>query len=319
VPEPQRAEQMVEEVRCSRVVHRWWVRPLAAMAAVTMVLSSCNREAPKAETEVVEDQLGLDLEGMLARQARIENLIRDCMKAQGFEYVPIDPHAQRAELVGVPDMSEEDFAKQHGYGITTLYEQRRKQQEKLGPNEAIRAALSEPERATYDRALFGDHPDATFADAVDTGDFSRLGGCTKQATEKVFGGAGVVQSIQQKLDELDERILADARMVDAIDEWSKCMRADGYPFEDPEEVDTFLMRKLDTIVGPSERAGESGGQPAYDKAALASLQREEVAIYAADIECEERRIAPVEDKVRAEYEQAFREQNADLISKVPPP
>lgn len=49
------------------------------------------------------------------------------MKAQGFDYVPVDPRAQRAALVGTADLSEEDFDKQFGYGITTLYEQYQRQ------------------------------------------------------------------------------------------------------------------------------------------------------------------------------------------------
>jgi hypothetical protein len=37
----------------------------------------------------------------------------------------------------------------------------------------------------------------------------------------------------------------------------------------------------------------------------------------ADTECEEEHVEAVEDKVAVEYEQAFREQNSSLLSKVP--
>ena len=40
---------------------------------------------------------------------------------------------------------------------------------------------------------------------------------------------------------------------------------------------------------------------------------------AADVKCEAKNIDDVELKIRKEYEATFREQNADLISKVPPP
>lgn len=310
----------VSEARRSRPVYRPWVRGLGAAAALAVTASvSCGRGASQADTDpmgIVEDALGFTTEGMLARQARAENLIRDCMKEQGFEYVPTDPEAQRNELLGVQGMSEEDFERQYGYGITTLYEQRRQQQEKPGPNAAFRAMLSEADQAAYDRALFGDDPDATLADAMDTGEFSRLGGCTKQAADQIFGGSDVVRTLTQKLDELDEAILADARMVEAIKAWSKCMRDAGYDLADPEQVDVVLTKRLEAIVGPAEASGDPD---AYDKAALAALQREEVAMVNADLLCEERRIVPVEMKVRAEYEQEFRKKNADVLTKVPAP
>jgi hypothetical protein len=241
------------------------------------------------------------------------------MKAQGFDYVPVDPVAQRAALVGRTGLSKEDFEKQFGYGITTLYEQRR-QQAVTGPNAAIRNQLGEADRKAYDRALYGDDPTATVADALDTGDFTRLGGCLKQATDEVFGGADVVQSLQAKLKELDERILADPRMVQAVARWSQCMSSEGFSgLQKPEQVDEVLQEKLRNVVGSPEevRASGVGGEPAYDRAALAALQREEVAMVTADISCEKRHISPVEDKVAAEYEAAFREQNAALIARVP--
>ena len=260
----------------------------------------------------VEEQVGLDGDAVLERQARAENLIRNCMKAQGFDYVPVDPVQQQAQLVGSTGLSQADFEKQYGYGITTLYEER--QQAALGPNETIRSALDPAGQAAYDHALYGDDPTATFAVALDTGDFTRLGGCLKKATEAVFGGAEVLQTLQTKLDELDDRILADPRMVKAIAAWSKCMHGRGFDLEEPEQVDTTLKTQLDAIVGPSTQP-----LPDYDRAALAALQREEVHMVHADVACEEQHIEPVEAGVRAEYEAEFRKRNADLLNKVPPP
>ena len=82
----------------------------------------------------------------------------------------------------------------------------------------------------------------------------------------------------------------------------------------PDEVDTILHDKLEAIVGPPESP-----KPDYDKGALSALQNEERAIVAADVKCEAKNIDDVELKIRKEYEATFREQNADLISKVPPP
>jgi len=77
-------------------------------------------------------------------------------------------------------------------------------------------------------------------------------------------------------------------------------------------------KKLEEIVGsPGESAGTDGAEAEYDKAALAALQKEEVAMVKADLECEEEHVEEVENKVALEYEQSFREENSALLSKVP--
>ena len=168
------------------------------LACALAGLAGCGDNGGTAEQDAaekeqtLEEQIGLDDErGIGLKQAAAENLIRDCMKTQGFDYVPQDPAAQEAALLGGQALSKEDFEKQYGYGITTLYEQRRKLAV-AGPNKAYRDALSEADRKAYDKALHGDDPTATFFDALDSGDYSRLGGCLKTATDQVFGGADVL-------------------------------------------------------------------------------------------------------------------------------
>lgn len=288
-------------------------RSLVAMAvSATLVIllgSACGKASTTAK---VEDQIGLDQQGIIARQVKIEDLIRDCMKAQGFEYVPADPVAQRTGLTGQSGFNADDFEKVYGYGITTLYEQRRNLP--ADPNTAIRNRLSAVDQAAYARALSGEFADATFAIAADTGDYSRLGGCTRLATEAAFGGPDVLQNLAAKLDELDQRIVADPRLQKAVAKWSECMRSAGYDLPRPDDVDVVLQKRLDAIVGPAnDRRAD------YDGAALATLQHDEVAMVAADKDCERRHIQKVEDGVRAEYEVTFREQNAGLLDKVVKP
>ena len=121
-----------------------------------------------------------------------------------------------------------------------------------------------------------------------------------------------LESLTAKLDELDERIVADPRMVDAIDGWAQCMRRAGYPLADPDEVDVVLQARLEEIVGPPDAPN-----PDFDRRALLALQGEEVAMVTKDIACEEQHIAAVEERVRVEYERAFRERHADVLANVP--
>jgi hypothetical protein len=215
-------------------------------------------------------------------------------------------------------MSDEEFLKQFGYGISTLFG---RGDEQSDPNERIRKSLSTADRAAYDRALFGDSPGLTFAEAADSDATNELGGCTRQATDQVFGGTAVLASLQRKLDGLDEKVLEDQRMVKAIEKWSACMAEEGFQYSDPEDIDSDILKRFEAIVGSGVRPGATvPPEPgeSYDRAALVDLQREEVKIANADLKCEKQEITPVETKVRPQYEQEFRQQNRQLLSRVKP-
>jgi hypothetical protein len=294
-----------------------------ALVAAAIAIGACGDDASTDANPPpvdVEDQLGFDQAGIIARQSRVEAAIRECMRNEGFEYVPVDPLAQRAAVLGSSRLSDEEFLEQFGYGISTLWGRGRAEAD---PNERVRLALSPADRKVYDRVLWGENSGATFTAAVDSGDFEALGGCTRKATEAVFGGAQVLTEIQGKLDALEERILQDQRMVRAIERWSRCMAEAGYQYEEPEAIDSDLFERMEKIVGtlPGQFATgpEAGDKPQpYNHAKLAALQREEVAIARADHRCELEHITPVEEKVTPQYSDEFRRQNAKLISRVKP-
>jgi hypothetical protein len=293
---------------------------LAAAVVAAVFLASCGGDDPQpADTPVeLEDQLGFSESGVAERQSRVEGHIQGCMKAQGFDYVPVDPLAQRAALTGKARMSDEEFLDQFGYGISTLFGRGSPQSD---PNEQLRRSLGPADRAAYDRALWGDNPGLTFAEAIDNDAATELGGCTRKATEEVFGGATVLATLQGKFDELEERITQDQRMVKAVERWSACMEERGYRYAEPEEIDTDVLKRFHAIVGSGTQAGSTApADPAlrYDRARLAELKREEVKIARADLACEKREITPVELEVRPQYESVFRDRNSKLISQVRP-
>ena len=287
--------------------------PLLGTILLGAIACGGSKDAPLQ----VDEQLGFTKEGTELRQARVENLTAACMRAKGFEYVPVDPKVQRAALIGSSTLSEEDYEKQFGYGITTLFEQR--QNVAVGPNEAIRNRLSAAEGKAYDGTLLGERG-GTFLQAMDTGDFSQLGGCTRTATEEAFGGATVLQSLQSKLLELDRQIENDPRIVAAVANWARCMRQSGFDLARPQDVDSSLHQRLEAIVGAAAASGaERRSARGYDRAALAALQRQEVEMVAADLRCEKQHIHDVEQAVRPDYEEPFRAQNAALLQRVPAP
>jgi len=293
---------------------RW--AALLILAASALTLASCGGDEAAAPRGSVEDELGFDQAGIAERQSRVEAAISDCMRAQGFDYVPIDPLAQRAAVTGSTRLSDEDFLNQFGYGISTLYGRGGPTSD---PNERIRDTLAPADRAAYVRALWGENEGANFAQANDSGDFTRLGGCTKKGTEEVFGGVETLTGLVGKLDELDERIVQDQRMVRAIEQWTACMADAGYEYEDPDDIDADLLERFQEIVGPNVAAGTTAPDPdaTFDQDALATLQRVEVETAKADLACETKHITPVEEVVRPEYERTFREENKELLTRVP--
>jgi hypothetical protein len=295
----------------------------AIVLASAIAVGACGDDAAKEADRPpvdIEDQLGFDQAGIIARQSRVEAAIRDCMRDEGFEYIPVDPLAQRAAVLGSSRLSDEEFLQQYGYGISTLWGRGRAESD---PNERVRLALSPAERKVYERVLWGENTGATFTEAVDSGDFEKLGGCTRNATEAVFGGAQVLTEIQGKLDALEERILQDQRMVRAIESWSRCMAEAGFQHEEPEAIDSDLFERMENIVGPLPGQFATGPAPGeklrtYNRTKLAALQHDEVAIARADNRCEIRHITPVEETVAPQYSEEFRRQNAELISRLKP-
>jgi hypothetical protein len=101
------------------------------------------------------------------------------------------------------------------------------------------------------------------------------------------------------------------------------MARKGYDYDDPEEIDSVLFARMEKIVGPLPGQFATGPAPGekarpYSRAALARLQREEVAIARADVDCERRHITPVEEEVAPQYANDFRREHRTLTERVEP-
>ena len=90
-------------------------------------------------------------------------------------------------------------------------------------------------------------------------------------------------------------------MVRAAEKWSACMQDKGYRYEEPDEIDERpRAERFKAIVGAGVAPGTVTPPPgtSFDRAALTNLQREEVRIANADLDCEKQEIEPVERDVR---------------------
>ena len=278
---------------------------IASLAAV----GYGSHEEKQVEVFELEEALGFSNDGILERQGRVERHIRDCMNEHGFAYEQVDPLEQQLALTGWKRISEKEFIERFGYGVSTRFG---RLPDRVDPNAQIRRQLSPRDRRAYDRALWGDSHGATFAEAVDSGEFGDLGGCTEEATEKVFGGRRLLSALVSKLDELDESILEAERMERATKNWAACMRSRGLRYTDPEQAEASIEKRFARIMGAGVRPGATAlpdPKAGHDASALADLQWDELTVANADLECEDQEITPVERIVRAEYEREFREQN----------
>ena len=320
--------------RSSNAVTRFLWRVVIAGFVPVLVISACSRGSSKStgDDANIDSPLGLDEAGFALQQNKVEERVKACMKQAGFEYTPVDPHATKAAITGTSGLTDDEFRRQFGYGISTVFEkvvEISQSAKSVDPNVAYRTTLDAPGKAAFDKSLTGGNVDLSVAGAVDAakaGDLSGLGGCVGEATKAVFGDSSVTTALA-KIEELDSRAEADPRLVKAREDWVTCMKKRGFDYNDPNAIDTTITDKLAGIVGAvaAKALGQTGNfsplvfgttaLPPYDKAALAALQAEELATAQADLECEEKFVVDIEDKVKAEYIKKFSEENAVLIKQ----
>lgn len=251
------------------------------------------------------EEFGMTKEELVKSAEAVESGIAACMHDAGFEYIAVDFKTVRKGMVAdksLPGLSERQFADQYGYGISTLYTGQDPQQADattpakigLGPqNLKIFDNLSPADQVSYNRALLGEHLDATFAVTLEGENFSRVGGCTATAIEQTFSPEQLAVTYYNPLDAMVDQ---DPRMVAALGEYADCMQAAGFEYAHPNDPEQDIKQRLDIITN----AAPLESLPDDDRAALTELQGEERAIAAADYKCRVKLVEPVEDKILRE-------------------
>src|SRR5262245_23372569 len=70
------------------------------------------------------EEFGLSQRELVQAIEKSEELIARCMREQGFEYVAVDYNTVREGMAAdkrLPGVSEEEFIKRYGFGISTFY------------------------------------------------------------------------------------------------------------------------------------------------------------------------------------------------------
>ena len=137
----------------------------------------------------------------------------------------------------------------------------------------------------------------------------------------MFGGAQLLQTLQRKLDELDDSVVADQRMVRAREAWRACMKtATGEEHEDSESIEEGITERFEQIVGsvvPPGQVAAAGTQ--VDAAALRSSSRTRSTLHASRrrVREEAHRGDRAEGPARRRRSK-FRAENAELLRTVKP-
>jgi hypothetical protein len=251
------------------------------------------------------EEFGMTKEELVTNIEKVESLIAACMQDAGFEYVAANYSTVRRGMVAdksLPGMTERQFIAQYGFGISTLYTGLPPQLSaetipaKIGLGEQniqIFNGLSPADQEAYNHVLFGENSDATFAVALEIEDFSRTGGCTRQAIEQVFTTEQMAVGYYNPLDAM---IRQDPRMAVAITEFTDCVRAAGFDYGHPDDIEPDLRKRLDEITAglPVEALSSDA------LAALEDLRAEEMALGIVAFDCESEIIDPVEDRIERE-------------------
>ena len=253
------------------------------------------------------EEFGLTKKELAQSIEKVESLIAECMRKQGFEYVPNDFKTVRQGMVSdksMPGMDEAEFVEQYGFGISTLYTGQPPQlNEGYSPgriglgerNVEIFKKLSPADQAAYNRALLGDNVTATFAVSMEAENFSRCGGCTLEAVKKVFNSDQLKSTYYNPKDALVNK---DPRMKAALRTYSEKMRAAGFEYNHPDDVEADITKRLNALLG--------GGTPTLDKlspeqkTALKKLQEYERRAAKANLKLQEEIFDPVEERIQKE-------------------
>ena len=279
----------------------------AAVAVVSVLVFAGAGRAAQAPPGMGTADFGLTIKQLVKNIEAVEALIAKCMRAQGFEYVAVDYKTVRKGMdadKSLPGLSEKEFITMHGFGVSTMYTGKAPQLSTgyspgrvgLGErNVQVFKSLSPADQVAYNRALLGENQDATFAVGLETENFSRCGGCTREAIAQVFEANQLKATYYNPKDAL---VANDPRMKAALREYAAKMRERGFDDVDPETLEAGIQERLDAITGgrtvPLEELSPQ------QKAALEELQNYERKLAVTSLELEEEILEPVEERVEKE-------------------
>lgn len=169
-------------------------------------------------------------------QRRVQEAVKRCMTALGYQYVVFELKPLGRTPANVNDAS---WRTQHGYGVSEALSARTSRPQISDPNQPYLDSLSESERAGYGRALHGDSEAAvpiTNAQGEEIATYVP-GGCMMSGIRETLGYDSGQMTVY--LDEIETvrnasivRMRADDRYKRIWSTWSVCMAEAGWSVKD---------------------------------------------------------------------------------------
>jgi len=278
----------------------------AGLISVLLVPALAAAQTP-APPGLGTEEFGMSPKELVQAIEKTEELIARCMREEGFQYIAADHNTVRAGMAAdksLPGLSEEEFVKRYGFGISTLYTGLPPQLSTgysparvgLGErNVQIFRALSPADQVAYNRALFGEDVSATFAVALEIEDLSRTGGCTRKAISQLFKPEQLKASHYNPQDAL---INKDPRMKAALGFWQREMKKAGFDYSHPDEIEPELRNRLNALTDGGKLLATKMSPD--QKAALRKLQDYERVVAAKSFKMSEEVLTPVEERIQKE-------------------
>ena len=284
---------------------------LTALVRAALILSVLLVAAPRAPAQPAappgKEEFGLSPRQLVQAVEKVEAEIARCMRGQGFEYIAVDFDTVRKGMSAdkkLPGISEAEFTDKYGFGVSTLYTGRAPQLEigyspgKIGLGErnvAIYKGLSAADQVAYNRALFGQNTDASFAVGLERENFARAGGCTRKGVEQAFAPDQLTATYYNPKDAL---INKDPRMKTALRQYGEQMRKLGFDYAHPDEVEADVRKRLEALTqGESIPADKLSPEQVK---ALKALQDYERRVAKKNHELTEKLFDPVEEQIAKE-------------------
>lgn len=287
-----------------------WSAGLAVLALISATACTPAREGARADAASGTSSLAPAARQRLTspapspdRQDRQDyyrqknEIMARCMKDAGFEYRSFTPPPTARESMG---LSDEEFRKQYGFGISTLIDRQPAPQRRADPNARAAAELGGSRQEAYLRAATGCEEQV----------FRRLG--------PPAGGGPVSGPVDDPLQNLvadaAAKAEADPRIATAKRRYQACMAGRGFRAASGEGITGQISDRAAPFVqayqARVDQVRASGRDPARVKladvldpaqrAALAKLQRYELEAAAADAACGSL-LYPIVDQVHREY------------------
>lgn len=312
---------------------------LAATAALTLTgCSGILGSDDDGDRLTIDSALGMDFgeeQDWAEQERRREELVAECMIAEGWEYIPVEYPDFDTDVEYTED-DEIERIEREGMGIAYYYlypngnpddDYVDPWEDWVDPNQEYIESLSQAESEAYWESLYGSDEENAALQTVEidpeTGEeyYSqyRSGGCQGEAEEEIYsdGGLGFDEDYWMVMEEfymeLEERVQADGRIQELQAEWTSCMADQGFDYEDQDqywmEVYEDFQQRADDIVGDDFYSDplEGWSQAEIDAFFESATQEEIDALFSVDYDLDSNQRAALEDLLAEEVEVALAE------------